>query len=95
MQSDDRSSRPVPFAGPSAGAELVARKPSSRQSPAQLSVGGARLAASVVTRTAVKERAKGVELWAVCLGAAEVPRGVPIGSRWSEEEEEECIPHSS
>lgn len=32
-----------------AGAELVARKPDFRQSPAQLSVGGARLAASVVT----------------------------------------------
>lgn len=38
-----------------AGAELVARKPGFRQSPAQLPVGGARLAASVVTRTP-KER---------------------------------------
>lgn len=53
--------------------ELVARKPLFRQSPAQFSVGGARLAASVVTETLTKEKAGGVERWASSLLTAEVP----------------------
>lgn len=67
-----------------AGAELVARKPGFRQSPAQLSVGGARLAASVVTRTA-KERLEamrgGLPVWK-WRRFLRVPSPGPVGRRW-------------
>lgn len=94
VKPDERSSSRVPVSGPSAGAGLVARKPGSCQSPARLSGGGARLAASLVTRTAVKERTKGSERWAACVGGCGGTPGFPIGSRWPEEKEEDGSPHS-
>ncbi|XP_039730343.1 double zinc ribbon and ankyrin repeat-containing protein 1 isoform X8 [Pteropus medius] len=60
-----------------AGAELVAREPGFRQSPAQLPVGGARLAASVVTRTP-KERLEAMRAGKMTAGSVCVPQIIPL-----------------